>query len=235
MTAKQLKRVFLLFLGFSFLQLLGVGFGYALLVPFTKPLLMPLLALYWWGASQGMNERLRRLMTAGLLLAAVGDTLLLFAEQTSFFLGGMGAFFLMQLCYIAAFLELSRGQQGLLARRPYVVLLLLAFYGLLMWELWSGLGGGMRLPVMVYGLAIMGMAAAAIHLYGILDHRSFRLLVGGALWFIVSDSLLALNRFTPEKMDYEAIPFIVMFTYLLAQTLIVVALIHWKQVERSGG
>jgi len=234
MSAKQLKTVFLLFLGCSFLQLFGVGFGYAPLIKFTKPLLMPLLALYWWGASGGMNEGLRRLLAVGLLFAAVGDTLLLFDGQTSFFLAGMGAFFLMQLCYIAAFWGLSRGRQGLLVRRPYVLLLLLAFYGLLMWELWPGLGGGMQVPVLVYGLAIMSMAAAAIHLYGILDHRSFRLLVGGALWFIVSDSLLALNRFTSDKMDYEAVPFIIMFTYLLAQTLIVVALIHWKQVGQKG-
>jgi uncharacterized membrane protein YhhN len=62
------------------------------------------------------------------------------------------------------------------------------------------------------------MALQALFRFGYTNKKSFTLIFIGALFFMISDSLLAINKFlTPVPLASLGI----MFTYMLAQYLIV--------------
>jgi len=78
--------------------------------------------------------------------------------------------------------------------------------------------GEMILPVMAYMAILIGMNIAALNRYKKVNDRSFWLVMLGALLFLISDSILAINKF--DHLINNAGVYI-MFTYLLAQYLIV--------------
>ena len=78
--------------------------------------------------------------------------------------------------------------------------------------------GNMKIPVMVYSIVLMLMAAYALLRVGRTSRASFVWVFIGALLFMISDSLLAINKF------YSAFAFAnvaVMMTYINAQFMIV--------------
>jgi uncharacterized membrane protein YhhN len=85
--------------------------------------------------------------------------------------------------------------------------------------LWlGGLPAGLRLPVAVYVVAIALMAAQAIGRAVVLrDARAVAVAVGACV-FMLSDTLLAINRFV---LPLPLAQFWVLATYYLAQVLIV--------------
>jgi uncharacterized membrane protein YhhN len=87
--------------------------------------------------------------------------------------------------------------------------------------------GALRIPVMIYALAITLMALTALFRYGRTNSTSFLLIFIGAVLFMVSDSLLAINKF---HHAFSAAGALVMLTYSVAQFLIVEgALAHEKK------
>ena len=93
-------------------------------------------------------------------------------------------------------------------------------FGVLMLMLmWTGLGD-LKIPVTVYTSVIMIMGISA--LFRKADGANLVLI--GAILFICSDSLLALNKF---YHGFEAADFWVMLTYILAQYFIVSGMISY--------
>jgi uncharacterized membrane protein YhhN len=156
------------------------------------------------------------LLVVALGLSALGD-LLLSREGDAAFLAGMVAFLAAHLAYIPLFLGLSEGTALLVERWPLA--LGIALYMLVFMRfLWPSLGQ-FRLPVAVYSFAIAGMGIAALTLPA-QGGTGYVLL--GAASFILSDSVLAVERFQlPENSPANAVtPYIVWVFYWLAQALI---------------
>lgn len=175
---------------------------------FTKPLLMPVLAVHVAGADNSRDTK--PLVLAGLGLSGVGDVALL-TKTDARLAAGMGAFLSAHCCYLAAF---SKRRRGGVRRAPWLA----GAYGLA----WLGLNaklwprtGRLRLPVVVYGSALAAMAVAA------LDTDVPAVVAGGAA-FLVSDSILALNTFGDASSPTADA--LVMLTYTAAQGLIAVGL-----------
>jgi uncharacterized membrane protein YhhN len=83
---------------------------------------------------------------------------------------------------------------------------------------------GIGLPVIMYTIAISFMGVGAAWRFGRTYLRSFLFIMIGAAFFILSDSLLATNRFH-RTLDHAA--WSVMVTYAIAQVLIASgALLH---------
>ncbi len=75
----------------------------------------------------------------------------------------------------------------------------------------------MQIPVIIYLSIILLMARQALDRHLQLKSKASMMALAGALFFLASDSLLALNKF------HDGItlpPFFVMWTYLAAQWLI---------------
>lgn len=148
------------------------------------------------------------LLVAALGLSAAGD-LALAQEQADrrLFLAGLGAFLLAHLAYAALFLS-APGGEG--AWRPALIVVMALGIAGMLWRLWPRVPGRLRLPVLAYGIAILAMAAAAAF-------TQPRAVVAGAVLFILSDMLLAWDRFG-EARPWRAPA--VWITYVLAQAAI---------------
>jgi uncharacterized membrane protein YhhN len=97
---------------------------------------------------------------------------------------------------------------------------------------------GMRIPVIVYGLVISAMLVLALSLSP-LKERIGLFIVLGALLFVLSDSVLAINKF---MRSFTGAGVIIMLTYGMAQFFIVSGSIlvlqkgaqHKLEVEREA-
>lgn len=71
---------------------------------------------------------------------------------------------------------------------------------------------------MIYALVITIMALQALFRFGYTTNKSFALVFIGAILFMISDSLLAINKFL---MPIQFASFYIISTYMVAQYLIV--------------
>lgn len=151
-----------------------------------------------------INRKYFRRLLAALALCLVGDVLLLGEEL---FLYGLGAFFLAHLFYIFAFVS----YRGLyLKPLPLLVLGLIGagFYALIFNDL-----GDLKIPVAIYILCIVTMCWQAIGLYDRYRNRRFRFVMVGSVLFLISDAILALDKFS---FPFELAEAIVLATYWTA-------------------
>jgi len=170
----------------------------------TKPLLMPLLALYV------VRRGGSRLVVAALLLSAAGDVALQFDAGTGLFLVGMVFFAAAHVCYVSFFLR-GDGLRRLRARWWIPVAYLAIWIALIVW-LWPGLDA-LQIPVAFYSLLLISTGATSAA-YGV------RAGIGGAL-FVLSDTLIAVRLADlpgPPGPDIW-----VMVTYAAAQFLLATA------------
>jgi uncharacterized membrane protein YhhN len=160
-----------------------------------------------------------RWLLAALAASLAGDVFLLFP---GYFIPGLVAFLLAHLAYIALF----RQQVGWLPNRR-ALMAVVGVAGGMYGVLWfGGLPAGLRAPVAAYVVAIALMAAQAIGRATVLRDKPSVLVAVGALCFMLSDTLLAINRFvTPLPMS----PVWVLGTYYTAQCLIVAGLLRQCQ------
>ncbi|WKE64237.1 lysoplasmalogenase [Gallaecimonas kandeliae] len=177
----------------------------------TKPgAMLALLALAWQLGALGSPYG--RWLLAGLALSTVGDIFLMLPKER--FIAGLSAFLLAHLCYVAAFWP------GLGAPHwPWLALLVLAAAPVA-WLLWPGLGV-LKGPVVGYMAAIVAMAWLAGERYLGEPNVGTALAAAGALVFMLSDSLLALDRF---RRPFKGAQLLVMATYFSAQYLLVLSL-----------
>jgi uncharacterized membrane protein YhhN len=82
----------------------------------------------------------------------------------------------------------------------------------------------MKIPVLVYGIVISVMFLLALHMLFIKNKEAGKLMMFGALLFIASDSILAINKFY-ESFEYAGIA--IMLTYGIAQLLITLGAVRY--------
>ena len=190
----------------------------------TKILLMPFLFGFLFSSLSGRNTKLFLLTTTALFCSWLGDILLIFQEEIgSFFLFGLSAFLLAHFSYIADF-WFSRNLNDSEKRWKgwLIVISILAIYMML---LFMKIGPGLNsftIPIIFYAAAITGMFLSAFSRGGRTPVQSFGLVMLGAALFIISDSLIALNKFSEP---FYAAGVWIMLTYGVAQLLIVRGLI----------
>lgn len=189
------------------------------LIFITKPLLMPLLAVWLAAETRKQPPRFLTKMTfAALVFATLGDVLLMWGEQPLFFMLGLATFLFAHLSYIGGFTSISNLEKGALRRQPWRALPFVAFFAGFLWHLWPGIPADMKLPVSIYAAVITLMALSVMNLGGSISAKTYWTLLFGALLFMLSDSLLAENKFgSPLPNSRVAI----MATYLAGQFLIV--------------
>jgi uncharacterized membrane protein YhhN len=194
------------------LHLLASAFGAIPILFFTKPLLVPALALGLL-TSVKPGQQHNRLFLLALLFAWGGDVLLLFEKSDGlFFIAGLSSFLLAHLLFIVYFLRIKGGNPSLLKQQPWWALLVLAYSVGLLLLLFPVLGN-MRIPVLLYAATITTMLLSSLHAFAQLSQRPARLFALGALFFVLSDSLLAINKF------HTPLPFAgvwIMLTYCAA-------------------
>ncbi|HEX4877525.1 MAG TPA: lysoplasmalogenase [Chitinophagaceae bacterium] len=188
----------------------------------SKPLLMPVLALYFFWVLKRYRSDVKKWILLALLFSWGGDVLLIFQEKQSvFFLLGLSSFLLAHIFYIVFFhkVRLQEAVKG----NPWLLLIVVIYYAALISWL-SPYLGEMKLPVRVYGLVISFMFMLAMHMLFLRNKMAGKRMMAGALLFVISDSLLAINKF---YHSFTEAGIFIMLTYGLAQLLIVQGVIDY--------
>ena len=193
-----------------------------------KPAIMITLGLHYWMTQREQHELVSTSVLLAVIFSCTGDTLLMFQEGDGiFFMVGLGAFLVAHIFYILAYRQhqssdTSNELQGLQKIR-YAFPIILSGTGLVV-VLFDRLGG-MKIPVLIYSIVLTGMVLAALFRFGKTSASSFALVFGGAILFMISDSLIAINKFL-EPLPAAGIW--IMVTYTAAQYLIVTGLLKHK-------
>lgn len=155
-----------------------------------KPLTTLLIIIFAWQrghVSEHPQPVVRRWVLIGLVWSLAGDIALMWPKEG--FLPGLLSFLLAHLAYLWAFTRSHR-----LAVRPVTFVFYAVVAGVILWQLWPGVPGPLRLPVAAYVVCLAAMAAQAAALWRVGVPRGAVLALGGAL-FVASDALLATNKF----------------------------------------
>lgn len=190
----------------------------------VKPLLMVWIAIYF------LLNASKKSFRVGVLLAFffswTGDIFLMFSggyDNELFFYAGVGGFFFAQIAYIFVFLlNAENNIKGLLLRNPLWFIPLLGYGVLIYWFLYPRLEGVMVPVILLYAVSLVGMSLAALNRRDRVNFNSFRLVFAGSLFFLASDSMIAIDKFHTEIPHAG---FLIMLTYITAQYLIMRGLI----------
>jgi len=149
-------------------------------------------------------------ITLGLIFSLAGDIWLILPGDR--FVPGLASFFLGLLSYCVAF---AAGRR--LFGFPWPALPPLAIGAVALWYLWPGLPAKLRLPVGAYVLAMVTMASLAGYRASSNPSAGAVCAAIGAALFLVSDALLAINRF---RRTFKWVHVSVLGTYFAGQLLI---------------
>lgn len=174
-------------------------------------LLKPLTTLLITGiALLAPTSSYQTLVVAALLLSLAGDVCLMF-EGNAWFMGGLGSFLLAHFIFVAAYLS---GLQAVLP--PWWAGLFLVYgMGFFLWLMPHT--GTLKIPVMIYGGALMAMAVTASARWVSLHDGPALLALLGASVFVVSDSALAVRKFVGSYRYAQAL---ILSTYWMGIGLI---------------
>jgi len=188
----------------------------------AKPLILLSLIFFFINQGKHLSSKTKVITLLALLFSLAGDVLLMFTDiSASFFLSGLVAFLLAHIMYIMVFLDKKNSKKIALI---FITVLLIYAIGIF-YLLKDGLGD-MLIPVIVYMLVILTMILTSTMRKGNVSNKSYNLVFIGAIFFVISDSFLAINKF------YQPVPLskiIIMSTYSLAQYLIVLGLLKQNQ------
>lgn len=183
----------------------GPRSAFRIVKPLTTALVLAVAAL----APTPVPAAYKTLILAGLGLSILGDYALALTEK--WFQAGLAAFLVAQVFYIMAFRPGSGYPVSTSVFLPFIL------FGLLMFFILRPGLGAFKLPVFVYIAAITIMAGFAACRF--VDRGGTKPLFAfvGAILFLVSDSVLAYDRFA-KKIGPAQI--IILGTYFPAQLLI---------------
>lgn len=179
----------------------------------TKPLIMPLLILYYITLTQNINF----IIIGALIFGFLGDVFLL--DSKNHFTKGLLSFFCGHILYIVAFYFnfTIKGVKGFC----FAFIIFYLFYALLLVKELFAYLGSMKILGTMYMSTIMVMSFISL----LMMLQSFTintvLIFLGSIIFIISDSVLAFDTFK-EKYAYSGV--IIMSTYITAQFLIIVGI-----------
>lgn len=194
-----------------------------------KPMIVITLFGYFDSRVQLPGQALAKWLLAALFFSLVGDSLLLFQERKSiFFLLGLSSFLLAHVCYIIFFGKIWKKEA--VQVRWLIPLAAVVYYAGLVYVLFPHLQD-MTAPVMVYGVVISAMLVLAAHMQFIRNRKAGSWLMTGAVLFVISDSVLALNKF---YKPFSGADIVIMVTYGLAQLFIVKGAADYLTQKQPG-
>lgn len=190
--------------------------GNARLQYFSKPSLMLVLIFYFFVNTKKASA-VKYLIIGALCFSWLGDVLLLLDKQfKTLFIYGLVAFLTAHLFYIFYFLKIRRLNR--VTKLPnFLILIAIAVYTVSLFLFLAPNVKNLLVPVGVYALVISTMLGASFAAFDLGKQIYGRMAVAGTLLFILSDSLLAINKFA-APFEYASV--LIMLTYGLAQFFI---------------
>ena len=182
-----------------------------------KALIIPILIIILVVNIKHEAVVMNRLFFAGLFFSWAGDIVLEFSHiNNSYFIPGLICFLTAHIMYFTVFI-ITPGKNTIFRNNIYLLIPVITYGVLLICFLYDDLMD-MRIPVIIYSVVILSMLSGAINRIGKVGRSSFYMVLIGAILFVISDSLIAINKFS---CHFRLAEILVMSTYISAQYLIV--------------
>jgi len=208
-------------------ELLAISFQLDSVRFISKPLLLLFLIGYVVVATKQRNN-LFALLIAALCLSGLGDVFLLFEQSHPiYFMMGLVSFMLAHIFYVLLFNQIRVKNQS---RKKWALLpiMLVGGYVIFLFMFLEPFLGSLKIPVLVYALVLSAMFLSAIQAFDISKQSFGKICVLGALFFVISDSLLAIDKF---RTHFPMASFTVMLTYITAQFLLVLGISKYLNLK----
>lgn len=197
-------------------DLIGIQLQSSVLQYIFKALIIPALIGYFFSSVINSFHSINKWIVLALIFSWIGDVLLIFQDKDSlFFLLGLSSFLLAHIFYIVYFHKIRILES--VKSNPWLMVVVVIYYAALI-SLLSPYLFEMKLPVRIYGIVISFMFMLAMHMLYINNRNAGKWMMAGAFLFVISDTLLALNKF---YNSFEFAGILIMLTYGLAQFFIV--------------
>jgi uncharacterized membrane protein YhhN len=150
----------------------------------------------------------QKMILVGLIFSTVGDVFLIDSRR---FVQGLTSFLLAHVCFVIAFFTTPNLPSAIFY---------FAYVTFFLSILWRHLGN-LKIPVIFYSFALTAMSWLALSRYfQFSDYKSLLAFIG-SIFFVASDSLLALNKF---KRSFPFAEIAILSTYFAAQWLIALSI-----------
>jgi len=218
-----MKKIFLIGFAVALIaDLIGIYLKNDILVYVAKPLIVISLIVYFLSATWKFENGLMKIIARALSFSWLGDVVLMFESfNKNIFLIGLVSFLFAHLIYINFFSIVRAGEK--IKLKTGLILLVVVYYSGLIFLLFNDLHE-MKIPVLVYGIVISVMFLLALHMLFIKNKEAGKMMMLGALLFVASDSILAINKFY-ESFEFAGIA--IMLTYGIAQLLITLGAVRY--------
>lgn len=209
-------------------DLIGIQLGDKTIQFICKPLIIPAIIGFFSSQVHKIAEGFNKWIVAALIFSLLGDVLLMFQDDNSlFFLLGLSAFLLAHIFYIVYFHQVRVKEN--IKSNIWLAVIVVVYYAVLIAFLFPYLGD-MTLPVCIYGIVISFMFMLAMHMLFIKNKPGGGWMMAGALLFVISDSILAINKF---YQPFRLADILIMLTYGFAQFYIVTGAAEYSNAVRK--
>jgi uncharacterized membrane protein YhhN len=211
-----LMRFTYLFIAIVIADLIAVSMASKPLEYVFKPAIMLALGIYFYQQAAGLTDKKQRnRVLLGTFFSLLGDVFLMFSGG---FILGLASFLIAHIFYISAFYLDNDGFITQKRDRWAAVAGIFAYGVVFLSSVLPKVDGALVVPVGVYGLTILTMLLMALNRWKTVHQETFQWVFLGAVLFVISDSILAINKFVqPLPMSGIAI----MLTYAAGQFFIV--------------
>jgi uncharacterized membrane protein YhhN len=181
-----------------------------------KPAIMLGLGIYFYQQTAGTTDtKQRNRVLLGVFFSFLGDVFLMVSGG---FIFGLAAFLIAHIFYISAFYLNNDGFITQKKDRWAAIAGILAYGVVFLSSVLPKVDSALVIPVAAYGLTILTMLLMALNRWKSVSQETFQWVLLGAILFVISDSVLAINKFVqPVPMSGIAI----MLTYAAGQFFIV--------------
>jgi len=149
-----------------------------------------------------------KIFITGLIFSALGDFFLDY-DSVNWFIFGLGSFLIAHIFYIFSLKPISL----LTAKKRSLIIAAYLIYGVSMFTLISSGLGELFIPVLIYMGVLLIMALTTL-----ISNKANKWLIIGGLSFVISDSLLGINKFYNPVANAQLF---IMISYYFAQYALV--------------
>jgi uncharacterized membrane protein YhhN len=203
------ERFYIVYALIFFSTLVALAYEWEVLYWISKPAIMISLIFFFH-----RHDRTLQVFSIALIAALAGDVLLIFEHEAAFLLG-LASFLIMQVIYAYCFFR-QRKDVRIRPMQGWIMLSAVAYATWIFLQISPDLNG-LTVPVIIYMISILVMFLSAL-LRRSASRESHWKVSAGALFFLISDSLLAIDKFS-QPLASGGIW--IMGTYMIAQYLIV--------------
>lgn len=208
--------ILLFFVLLLVVDLIAVYSGNEAIRYFSKSLLMPLLIGFFIFSTKGFTSSLKKWIILALTFSWAGDVLLMFDERDEFFfIAGLVAFLWAHIWYVFFFNGVIKTEK--IGSKAFISLPGLIYLSVLTSIIKPSSLGIMKWPVIIYGSILLLMLTGSLYMAFVKRKFVGLFCIAGAALFVISDSILAVNKFTSP---IENAGLFVMSAYGIAQLLL---------------